>query len=158
VGEKERKTLEALLYTPATDRELFAGKVLAAVIPAVLITWLSFAIYALILNTLGGPVMGRIWFPTPTWWPLIFWVTPAVAFMGILASVLISSRVNTFMEAYQSTGLLVLPIVALVIGQVSGAVYLSVGVMFVVGVVVWIIDAVLLWGSLRLFNRTALLG
>ena len=29
VGEKERKTLEALLYTPATDAELFLGKLFA---------------------------------------------------------------------------------------------------------------------------------
>jgi ABC-type Na+ efflux pump permease subunit len=30
-GEKERKTLEALLYTPTTDRELFTAKLLEAV-------------------------------------------------------------------------------------------------------------------------------
>ena len=29
-GEKERKTLEALLYTPTTDRELFTAKLLGA--------------------------------------------------------------------------------------------------------------------------------
>ena len=33
-GERERKTLEALLYTPATDAELFVAKLLAAWIPA----------------------------------------------------------------------------------------------------------------------------
>ena len=33
VGEKERKTLEALLYTPATDRELYLAKLLSAVVP-----------------------------------------------------------------------------------------------------------------------------
>ena len=34
-GEKERKTLEALLYTPTTDQELLLGKLLAAWLPAV---------------------------------------------------------------------------------------------------------------------------
>ena len=34
VGEKERHTLEGLLYTPATDLELYAGKVLAGAVPA----------------------------------------------------------------------------------------------------------------------------
>jgi len=36
-GEKERKTLEALLYTPTTDMELLLGKLLSAWIPAVIV-------------------------------------------------------------------------------------------------------------------------
>ena len=40
-GEKERKTLEALLYTPATDWELFAGKVLSALLAAVAVALLK---------------------------------------------------------------------------------------------------------------------
>ncbi|MCL4560205.1 MAG: ABC transporter permease subunit [Chloroflexi bacterium] len=39
VGEKERKTLEALIYTPARDSELFLGKVLAGVVPSVALAW-----------------------------------------------------------------------------------------------------------------------
>jgi ABC-type Na+ efflux pump permease subunit len=46
VGEKERKTLEALLYTPATDGELFLGKALAALIPGIVYAWVNFAIFA----------------------------------------------------------------------------------------------------------------
>ena len=64
VGEKERKTLEALLYTPATDAELFLGKLFASIIPAVVYTWVNFLIFALVTNIAGYPVMGRIWFPT----------------------------------------------------------------------------------------------
>ena len=158
VGEKERKTMEALLYTPATDGELFLGKMLAAVIPAVLVSWGSFILYTVVLNLLGNPIMERIWFPTPTWWPLILWVTPAVAVTGMLAAVIVSVRVNTFMEAYQATGLLVLPVVLLLVGQIGGVVYLSVEVTIIVGLVVWLIDAVLLWFGLRLFNRMALLS
>ena len=33
-GEKERHTLEGMLYTPATDTELVVGKILGAVVPA----------------------------------------------------------------------------------------------------------------------------
>lgn len=156
VGEKERKTIEALLYTPATDRELFFGKMLAAVVLALIVTWLSFLVYTLVLNVAGAPIMGRVWFPTTTWWLLIFWVTPAVSVLGMLGAVVVSARVKTFMEAYQTTGLLVLPVILLVLGQVFGVIYLSVEVAFVVGFVVWLLDAVFLWGSLRLFSRYSL--
>ena len=158
VGEKERKTMESLLYTPATDRDLFQGKILAAIIPALLVTWLSFALYTLILNVFGGPIMGRLWFPTATWWPLILWVAPAMSVMGILGAVLVSARVNTFMEAYQTTGFLVLPVILLLVAQVGGVIYLSVGTTIIVGLVIWLIDAALLWGSLRIFSRAALMG
>lgn len=158
VGEKERKTMESLLYTPATDQELFLGKMLASVVPAVLVSWLTFVVYALILNLFGGPVMGRVWFPTPTWWPLILWVTPAVSVLGMLGAVLISARVSTFMEAYQSTGLLVLPVIVLLVAQVGGVIYLDIGTTMIVGLVIWLVDGALQWGSLRLFSRAALVG
>jgi ABC-type Na+ efflux pump, permease component len=125
VGEKERKTLEALLYTPATDLELFTGKVLAALIPAVVFAWINFILYAAVANLAGWPVMHRIWFPTPIWWPLMFWVAPAIALMGVAVTVLISSKVRTFMEAYQASGALVIVVIALLMGQIFGLIFLS---------------------------------
>ena len=156
VGERERKTLEALLYTPATDGELFLGKVIASVVPALLLTWVSFIVYAVVVNTAGWYIMHRVWFPTAAWWPLMLWVAPAIATLGMAAAVLISSRVSTFMEAYQLTGTLVIIVLALVIAQATGVLSLSVPVTFVVGVAIWAVDAVLVWFSVRLFSRGAM--
>ncbi|MFN8559820.1 MAG: ABC transporter permease subunit [Dehalococcoidia bacterium] len=96
VGERERRTLEPLLYTPVTDMELFLGKVLASVTPAVLLAWAAFPVYTLVVNVATWRLMGRVWFPLAPWWPLMLWLTPAVATLGMAASVLISSRVSTF--------------------------------------------------------------
>jgi ABC-type Na+ efflux pump permease subunit len=155
VGERERKTLEALLYTPATDGELFLGKVIASVVPALLLTWVSFVIYALVVNIAGWHIMQRVWFPTAAWWPLMLWVAPAIATLGMAAAVLISSRVSTFMEAYQLTGSLVVIVLALVIAQATGVLSLSVPGTLLVGVAFWGVDAVLVWLSVRLFSRGA---
>ena len=97
--------------------ELFLGKVLAAVIPAIGLSWLSYLVYIIVVNAASYPLFGRIWFPLATWWPLMFWLTPALAVLGISATVLISSRVKTFMEAYQLSASLVVLVLALVIGQ-----------------------------------------
>ncbi len=155
VGERERKTLEALLYTPASDGELFLGKVIASVVPALLLTWASFVVYAVVVNVAGWHIMQRVWFPTAEWWPLMLWVAPAIATLGMAAAVLISSRVNTFMEAYQLTGSLVVIVLALVIAQVTGVLSLNVPVTLLVGVAFWAVDAVLVWLSVRLFSRGA---
>lgn len=157
-GERERKTMEALLYTPASDGELFLGKVLAAALPALLITWGSFILYTVVLNTFGYSLMGRVWFPLPTWWPLIFWISPALAAIGIAATVLISTRVQTFMGAYQTSASLVVLVLALMIGQISGVLYLTIDVSLLVGLVFWLLAAVLAYFSIRVFNRAALLS
>jgi ABC-2 type transport system permease protein len=156
-GEFERKSMEALLYTPATDHELFVGKLLAGFIPAVLITWLSFLVYVVVLNGLAYPIFHSIWFPLSSWWPLIFWISPAISLMSVSITVLISAKVKTFMGAYQTSSGLVLIVVALFIGQISGVVYLDEVVGMIVGVVCWIISGVILAIALKLFNRQKLL-
>jgi len=156
VGERERKTLEALLYSPATDMELFLGKILAAIIPAISLSWLTYLIYIVVVNVASYGLFGRIWFPLPTWWPMMFWLTPAFALLGISATVLISSRVKTFMEAYQLTGSLVVFVLALVVGQATGVLYLGVGTVMLVGTLIWIIDVVLIRVGIRQFKRSML--
>ncbi len=158
VGERERQTLEALLYTPSSDGELFLGKVLASIAPALALTWLNFLIYTVVVNAASWRVMGCIWFPTAPWWPLMFWVTPAVATLGTVVTVLISSRVRTFMEANQLTGSLVLLILALVAGQVTGVLYLSTGVALLIGLGLWVVDGVLLILAVRTFSRDRLIS
>ena len=158
VGERERKTLEALLYSPAKDVELFLGKVLAAVIPAVSLSWLSYLVYIVVVNAASYDLFDRIWFPLPAWWPMMFWLTPAFAVLGVSATVLISSRVKTFMEAYQLTGSLVVLVLGLVVGQATGVLYLGVSTVMLVGTLIWIIDAILIYISLRNFKRSMLIA
>ena len=156
-GERERKTLESLLYTPTTDAEVFVGKSLAAAIPALLITWISFGIYILVVNAATFQAMGQIWFPLPTRYPLIFWISPALSLLGVAFSVLISAKTRSFMAAYQWSGSLVVLVLGLMIGQISGLLYLSVGVSLIIGAVFWGLALVCTWFATRLFRRTTLL-
>lgn len=158
VGEKERKTLEALIYSPATDAELFVGKVLACVVPAIGLGWASFLLYGIAVNAASWPVMGAIWFPTLTWAPLMLWLTPAIATLGMAVTVLISIRTKTFMEAYQMSGSLVVLILGLVAGQISGVLYLSIGVSMLLGLGIFVVDAILIRFGVRTFARSSLLS
>jgi ABC-2 type transport system permease protein len=156
-GEFERKTMEALLYTPASDEELFFGKVLVGFVPSVLITWLSFLVYIVVLNGMSYPIFQRMWFPLASWWPLIFWVSPALSMLSVAVTVLISAKVKNFMGTYQLSGSLVLVVMAIFIGQVSGVVYLDVTAGLIIGGVCWLVTAVVLWFAVKLFNRQKLL-
>jgi ABC-type Na+ efflux pump permease subunit len=156
-GERERKTIEALLYTPASDADLFMGKLTAAAVPSIGITWISFLVYALILNLVPYTTFQRFWFPLPTWWPLIFWITPALAILSIAVTVLISARVPNFQGAYQLSSSLVILVVALFAGQLSGFLYLSVGIELLLGVLFWAAAFFLVYLAVRSFNREALI-
>jgi ABC-type Na+ efflux pump permease subunit len=157
-GERERKTLEALLYTSASDSELFMGKVAAGLVPSLIVSWLSFAGYTLVLNLAGNSLMEGFWFPLPAWYVLIFWITPALATLGIAATVLISLKVNTFMEAYQMSASLVVLVLAMMAGQMTGVLYFDIVTGLVLGAVVWLITALLIWIAVKRFRRTQLIS
>lgn len=142
-GEKERGTLEALLYTPLSRIQLLAGKTLAAVAPAIVLAWASFLAYATVVNVAAWPVMGRIFFPPLMWWALMLWVVPAAAVLSLAVMVMVSMRVSSFMEAFQIGGMVVIPVVALMLAQVTGVLFLSLPVMLLVGLVLWVTTGVL---------------
>jgi ABC-type Na+ efflux pump permease subunit len=155
-GEKERKTLEALLYTPTTDGELLLAKLLAAWVPAVTVAWVGFVLYGLVLNLAAWPTMGRVFFPNTMWCILAIWVAPAVAALGLGTTVLISARVRGFQEAYQLGVIVVLPIIVLLVGQATGLIYFGPWLVFLMGLVVWVLDAAVLLLGVRHFHRTQL--
>lgn len=157
-GEKERKTLEALLYTPTTDRELFTAKLLGPWTAAVAVAIFSFVVYAVMVNVAGWQSIGHVFFPNRMWIALVFWVTPAVAGLGLVVMVFVSARAQGFQDAYQTGGLVVLPVVALMIGQISGVMYFSLGVVLLAGLIIWLIDLGLLRAASKRFRRTELMS
>lgn len=157
-GEHERKTIEALIYTPTSDAELFTGKAMASFIPAMVITLVSFIGYTIVLNVAGYPLMGKLWFPMTNWYPLIFWVSPALSLLSIAFTVLISSKIHTFMGAYQSSAVLVLLVLGLLVGQITGVLYLSPLVGILLGLVLFLMDLVLMNVAVKTFNRAKILA
>lgn len=157
-GEKERKTLEALLYTPTTDRDLLLAKLLGAWLPGIAVAWGSALIFWIVGNIAAWPLFHELILPNTMWLLLALWVAPAAAGMGLGASVIVSARVNTFQDAYQLSGLVVLPVVLLMLGQVTGLLFLSEWVVIAIGAVFWLIDVVLVIIGARTFRRSELLA
>jgi ABC-2 type transport system permease protein len=155
-GERERRTLEALLHTASDDQALFVGKLLAAYLPAVATSWISFACYSVLANLLGYRAVGRIFFPTPTWLVIAFWVAPAVSLLGIAVMVGVSSRVRSLQAAHQVGSLLVLPFLLLLAMQVTGLMLLDLPTMVVFGGLLWVGGLLALLVGLRTFGRDEL--
>ncbi len=158
VGEKERKTLEGLLYTPVTDAEMFVAKLLNSFVPACALSVCSFVLYGIVVNVSAYHIMGRLSFPSITWVPLVLWLSPAMSAAALGATVLISSKAKSFMQAQQASGFMVLPVVFLMIGQMAGLFFMSAWITLAVGLVVWIVGLWLIWIGARTFSRGELIA
>lgn len=145
-GEKERRTLETLLHLPISDRDLYLAKLLSAFVPAVVISWVGFGCYLIVANAAAWPVMHRIFLPTQLWMVIIFWLSPAVAALGLGVMVRVSARARTSQEANQLGGTVILPLVILVVGQTSSLLLAQVWVSLMAGALVWVIA---IWLNVR---------
>ncbi|MBS3967896.1 MAG: hypothetical protein KGZ60_11630 [Truepera sp.] len=103
-------------------------------------------------------VMGRVFFPTWMWLVLVVWVMPAVAGMGLGVSVIVSSKVKSFQEAYQIGGVVVVPVLLLVVGQITGVMVFSAWLVLLLGLVLWGVTAILLWYGSKSFARSELIA
>ena len=157
VGEKTTRTLEPLLATPITTIELLAGKGLAAGLPAVFATWVSFMIFVIggLLMKIESKVIAS--FFNPLWLIGIFLLGPLLALAAISLAIMISSRTTDPRVAEQISGLFILPLVGLLIAQTTGFLFLNESLMTWIAVGVAILDVGLLVFAVQLFQRETIL-
>lgn len=152
-GEKERKTMEALLYTPTSNQELFDAKLLGPWLAAMLISLVSFNHYFIKVDLTGWIAMKDILLIYLMRVALFFWVSPAVASLNLVTIVFVSARAQGRQDAYQSEGLVVLPVLTMVAGLFLGVVFFTIVVVLILGLILWILLAVLLWFASKGIKR-----
>ncbi|MDT8306998.1 MAG: ABC transporter permease subunit [Anaerolineae bacterium] len=156
VGEKTARSLEPLLATPITTVELLAGKALAAIIPAIGATWLSFAIYVAAMRTLlSDAAFAHLL--DPLWFLAIFVVGPLLTFLAVAVALMISSRVSDPRVAEQLSMVIIVPVIVGVVGQSVGLFLVDRSTVLLVGLAVLLLDLVLGYVALQAFQRESIL-
>jgi ABC-2 type transport system permease protein len=159
VGEKEKGTGEFLAHSPASEREIYMGKLIASLLPGYATTLVGFGLYSLSVNLIVGPHVGGWFFPTRAWWVLMLWVVPP--FLAITLSVVLrlSARVKSAAAAQQASGLVTLPLIVLSYAQSTGGLLgAGPGAGLVVGALAWTAAVVGLMRGARAVTRPRLLG
>jgi len=158
VGEKTTRTLEPLLATPVSTIEILIGKGLAGVIPAVLTTWGGYLIYAAgaYMMVPNPRVVGKLF--DPLWLMAIFLVGPLLSLLGVSIAVMISSRVNDPRVAEQISGIFVLPVIFLFIGQTTGLILINEKFILWMAVALVILDSILFYFAVQVFQRETILS
>lgn len=155
VGEKEQTTLEPLLATPISDTELFLGKALASVIPAVLVNWISFGLFLGVTRLLvGGFLLQTLTLP---WLVSIFGLTPLLALFSVGVTMIVSSRASDARAAYQFSSLAILPGLVPLIVYSSMKTIVDMRLILLEAVLLVVAGAVVLYFAIKLFRREQIL-
>ena len=157
VGEREKGTGEWLAQTPATEREIYLGKLVASLLPGYLTTLVGFGLYSLLVNIVVGPRVGGWFFPTRDWWILMLFVVPPFLALTLSVVLRLSGRVRSAAAAQQASGLVTLPLIMLSYAQSSGALFGTKSA-FAFGAVAWAGAALGLARGQRAVQRSRLLG
>jgi ABC-2 type transport system permease protein len=157
VGEKTNHTLEPLLATPVKTWELLAGKMLASLIPSMLLTWLAGGVF--IAGAAAFAVSARVFgaIVSAGWITVLVVCTPFLALIAIAAMVAISARVNDPRTAQQFSAWIVVPFLAVFFGQLSGVLVLSPLIALVAAIMLAVVAGLAVWGATLLFQREVIL-
>jgi ABC-2 type transport system permease protein len=109
VGEKVERSLEPLLATPVTDRDMLLGKAFAAWLPTVVATWVGAVIFMIGADWQTRSTPGAITLPNAASWVILALVIPLTALASVLLCVLVSVRATDVRSAQQAAALVVLP-------------------------------------------------
>jgi ABC-2 type transport system permease protein len=157
VGEKSTRSLEPLLATPITTAELLAGKSLAAALPAILATLAGFAIFAVGAQILVPNPQVTAAILDPMWLIAVLLVGPLMAIMAVNVSIMVSSRVNDPRVAEQLSMVVIVPVLALFFGQISGLLFINRQIILMLAAILIVVDIGLVYLAVRLFQREAIL-
>ncbi len=156
IGEKAARTLEPLLAAPVGIGELLLAKSVASTIPAVVVTWIAYLVYLAAVRIVGSaPAVHAVL--VPGWVLAMVVMVPLITALSVNLGILISTRVNDVRVAQQIGGLVVVPVVALGIAQVTGRVVLDNGSFIGTGLVLLAIDAVVFVAARLAFQRENIL-
>ena len=158
VGEREKGTGEFLAHSPASEREIYIGKLIGSILPGYVATLIGFGIYAVVVNVMVGPKVGGWFFPTGDWWLLMLWVVPPFIALALSVVLRISARVRSATAAQQASGLVTLPLILVAYGQSSGALLGRQLAGWVVGAIAWGLAAIGLVRGAHAVTRERLLG
>lgn len=157
IGEKQSRSLEPLLATPIRTWELLAGKAIAAVVPPVVASWVSYALFALGARFLVTSAAYTAVVVNPLWLLAMLTLSPLFALLSVLAGVIASSRMNDPRAAQQWSALFILPVVGIGMAMMFGVIATSMELLLVGSVAVLLLDLIALRLAVRLFQREAIL-
>lgn len=157
VGEKQQRTLEPILATPITDRQLLLGKLVACSVPTIGVTVAAGLIAMvgvdIIFATRGLPVP----LPDRFWALTLLVLAPALTVAVGLVTMRLSARSSDPQATVQTSALAILPAFLLIVALLGPMLVVSFPGVCAACVVVLLIDVALFRMNVVRFRREEIL-
>ena len=154
------------VQTPDAPREMAPARCRPVVMPpaarigvspAIAATWAGFIIFAIgaaiiVENTLVLKAL-----LDPMWLIAVVIVGPLMALMAVNASIMISSRVTDPRVAEQLSMVVIVPVLALFFGQISGLFFINSNIILIIAVILILVDILLVYLAVKVFQRENIL-
>lgn len=152
VGEKERRSIEPLLATPLSDGQLYLGKLLAAVLPPLMASFLGITIYYF------GVSRQVDWQPDRILILQIVLLNTVQAIVMVSGAVVISSQTTSVRAANLLASFIIIPMAILIQGESVVMFWGSYHVLWWAIVGLLVIAGLLIRSGLAHFSREELIG
>ncbi len=153
VGEKERKTIEAILASPITESEIVTAKILSSLLPSFIGTAAAAIGYMIITDLILYEKLQFILFPNFLSIAFVFIFGPLFSTISVELMIMVSTKVKSVRDSYQIGSLVVLPLILLIGGEMILFLFNSYATLFGgVGIMI-IIILILFKIATSIFNR-----
>lgn len=157
VGEKEKHTLETLLYCPLSVKQIFRSKVMAAFLLSMTVSLISFCTMMVTIEVEAGLLMGSILVPGASWLIILLILSPAISLIAVTLIVRGSAKAKSVEESQQGAIFLIVPVLLLAVGQFTGLLLINVWILLGLGIVCLLLAFFLLKACMGRFTYEMLL-
>lgn len=157
IGEKEKHTLETLLFCPLSVRQIFYSKVIASFLLSMMVSFISFFAMILVLESEVFFFTGTLLLPDISWLIILLLISPAVSLIAVTLIVRNSAKAQSVEESQQSAVFLILPLLLMIAGQFMGVLLINTWILLALGLLCAAAAWLLLKKSMRRFHYEMLL-
>jgi ABC-type Na+ efflux pump permease subunit len=156
VGERVQGSLEPVLSTPVTARELLLGKAMAAFVPSLVIAYLVFGVYIAVVELFAAPGIASALIQGPDLIAQVVF-TPLLALWSIWLGMAVSSRTSDPRTSAQLSTVVSLPTVAVTSLMAFNVIPINTKVTFGFGLGLFVLNRLGLVMASALFDREKLI-
>ena len=137
--------------------EFLIGKLLASLVPSIILTWAAAIIAAVIVNSITWGSYETALLPERFWFVGLFVLAPLMGMASVLAAIRLSAKMSDPQTANQFTGLVIVPAFIILIGIFGKILTISMSAVAIACVLVILLVLFLLRLNLKNFQREEIL-
>lgn len=152
-GERDRKTVEALVVAPVTDTEIYMGKALSSVLPSTLAMWVTAVFYVILVDYFTIKIIGIIYLPHLAFVGMALFLGPLLGIASTNVMIWVSTRTTSTRDAQQLGSLIVLPIILVIMGTLGLSLLINPMIVWIGVLLMIIIDFFLVRIGISILDR-----